>query len=304
MTRHDSHAAELGEFLKARRAELTPREVDLPDTGAMRRVPGLRREEVAQLAAVSVDYYTRIEQGRLTASSAILRTLVRALRLDVDQEAYLYELAGKTAAARPRRGRTQQLRPPMRRLIDQLTETPAMVLGRRSDILAWNPMAAALYTDFGQIPASQRNYVRLLFLDPTMRNLHADWEEAARTSAAALRMEAAQDPDDPRLAALVGELSVQDPDFRGWWATHQVTTASYGTKHFRHPVVGDITLDCDTWECPDGHAQRLIVLTAEPGTPAHEKLRILASWNAHPASRQPAGPSRSAGSDTNQRADG
>jgi transcriptional regulator with XRE-family HTH domain len=303
MARHDTHAGELGEFLKARRAELTPEEVGLPDTGAMRRVPGLRREEVAQLAAMSVDYYTRIEQDRLAASSAILRTLVRALRLDADQEAYLYELAGKTAV-RPRRGRTEQLRPPMRRLLDQLTETPAMVLARRTDIVAWNPMAAALYTDFAQIPASQRNYVRLLFLDPAMRNLHANWEEAARTSVAALRMEAARDPDDPRLAALVGELSVQNPGFRGWWATHQVTTASYGTKHYRHPVVGDITLDCDTWECPDGHSQRLIVLTAEPGTPAHEKLRILASWNAQPAGRQPTGPSGSAGSDPNQRADG
>jgi transcriptional regulator with XRE-family HTH domain len=290
----DTHSAQLGEFLKARRAELTLRAVGLPDTGTLRRVPGLRREEVAQLAVISVDYYTRLEQGKVAASASVLATLTRALRLGDDQQAYLYELAGKPTA-RPRRRRAQQVRPPMRRLLDQLTETPAMVLGRRMDILAWNSMAAALYTDFAKIPGGQRNYVRLLFTDPAVRNLHADWEEAARTSVAALRMEAARDPDDPRLAALVGELSVQDSDFRAWWGVHQVTTASYGTKHYRHPVVGDLTLDCDTWECPDGHEQRLLVLTAEPGTPAHQALRILASWTAQPTSRQP---SQSAGTGT------
>jgi transcriptional regulator with XRE-family HTH domain len=282
MTGDATHPARLGEFLKARRAELSPRDVGLPDTGVLRRVPGLRREEVAQLAAISVDYYTRLEQGRFAASASILATLARALRLDDDQQTYLYEVAGKPTA-RPRRRRTQPVRPPMRRLLDQLTETPALVLGRRMDILAWNPMAAALYTDFAQLPESQRNYVRLLFTDPEVRNRHADWEEAARTSVASLRMEAAKDPDDLQLAALAGELSVQDPDFRTWWGAHQVTTASYGTKRFRHPVVGDLTLDCDTWDSPDGHEQRLLVLTAEPGTPDHQALSILAEWTAvHP----------------------
>jgi transcriptional regulator with XRE-family HTH domain len=242
----------------------------------------LRREEVAQIAAISVDYYTRLEQGRVAASAAILATLARALRMDDDQQTYLYELAGKPKKS-TRRRRTQPVRPPLRRLLDQLTESPAMVLGRRMDILAWNHMAAALYLDFGQIPEDQRNYVRLLFLDPAMRELHADWEDAARTSAATLRMEAAHDPDDPQLEALVGELSVRDRDFAAWWGAHQVTTASYGVKHFHHPVVGALTLDCDTWESPDGHRQRLILLTAEPGHPSHEALRILASWNAFPA---------------------
>jgi transcriptional regulator with XRE-family HTH domain len=284
MTSEDTHAVEVGEFLRARRAELTPHAVGLADSGAPRRVPGLRREEVAQLASMSVDYYTRLEQGRVAASASILVTLARALRLDDDQQAYLRELAGKPPA-RPRQRRGQPVRPAMRRLLDQLTEAPAMVLGRRTDILAWNPMAAALYLDFATIPEGQRNYVRLLFLDPVMRSLHTEWEAAARTSVATLRRAAAADPGDPRLAALVGELSVQDPDFRTWWGTHQVAATSFGSKRFRHRVVGDLTLDCDTWDCPGDHEQRLIVLTAEPGTPAHASLRILASWAAKPTTQ-------------------
>ncbi|MEO3859522.1 helix-turn-helix domain-containing protein [Acrocarpospora sp. B8E8] len=276
-----SRPSELGDFLKARRAELTPRVVGLPDSDALRRVAGLRREEVAQLAAISVDYYTRLEQGRVQASASVLTTLARALRLDNDQQTYLYELAGK-APARPRRRAPQRIRPAMRRLLDQLTETPAMVLGRRLDILAWNAGAAALFTDFAQIPANQRNYVRLLFTDPVIRDLHADWEDAARTSVASLRMEAAHHPDDPQLSALVGELSVQDPDFRTWWASHRVASTSYGTKHYRHPIVGELILDCDMWASPDGSEQRLMVLTAEPGTSSHHGLRILGSWTAEP----------------------
>jgi transcriptional regulator with XRE-family HTH domain len=270
----------LGDFLKARRAQLTPHDVGLPEAGTRRKVAGLRREEVAQLAAISVDYLTRLEQGRVRASASVLVTLSRALRLDDDQQAYVYELAGKTPL--PRRRPAQQARPAMRRLLGQLTETPAVVLGRRLDILAWNAGATALFTDFARLPARRRNYVRLLFTDPVMRALHADWEHDARSVVASLRMEAAEDPDDPELAVLVGELSVRDADFRTWWATHQVAGGGYGTKHYRHPLVGDLTLDCDTWGSPDGSGQRLMVLTAEPGTPSHERLRILTSWNAEP----------------------
>ena len=271
---------ELGAFLKARRAQLTPREAGLPATGSRRKVAGLRREEVAQLAAISVDYYTRLEQGRVQASASALATLTRALRLDDDEQAYLYALAGKTDA-RPRRRRTvQRARPAMRRLLDQLTHTPAIVLGKRMDILAWNPVAAALYTDFAQVPAVGRNYVRLLFTDRVIRGMHQQWARDARDAVAALRMEAAKDPDDPELARLVGDLSVQDRDFRTWWAEHHVNSASYGTKHYQHPTVGDLTLDCDTWGSPDGSGQRLMVLTAEPGSPSHDALRILTSWTA------------------------
>ena len=271
---------ELGAFLKARRGQLSPRDVGLPDAGARRKVAGLRREEVAQLAAISVDYYTRLEQGRVQASAPVLATLTRALRLDDDQQAYLYSIAGKTDARPRRRRAVQQVRPAMRRLLEQLTQTPAIVLGRRMDILAWNPMAAALFVDFGQVPAARRNYVRLLFSDPVIRGMHRQWEHDARDAVAALRMEGANDPGDPDLARLVGELSVADPSFRTWWAERWVNSASYGTKHYRHAAVGDLTLDCDTWHSPDGSGQRLMVLTAEPGTSSHDALRILASWNA------------------------
>ncbi|MET7440564.1 helix-turn-helix domain-containing protein [Streptomyces sp. NPDC005496] len=274
----DPDSRALGAFLKARRAQLTPQECGLPEADSARKVAGLRREEVAQVAAISVDYYTRLEQGRVRASASVLDTLARALRLDDDQQVYLYELAGRTDA-RPRRRRpAQRVRPAMRRLLDQLTQTPALVLGRRLHVLAWNPAAVALYTDFAAIPAHRRNYVRLLFTDPVVRRLHQDWAHDDREAVAALRMEAAADPDDPDLAQLVGELSLQDPDFRTWWAEHRVNSASYGTKHYHHQLVGDLTLDCDTWASPDGSGQRLMVLTAEPGSPSHDALRILTSW--------------------------
>lgn len=270
----------VGEFLKARRAQLTPSDVGLPGSNARRRVSGLRRTEVAQLAAISVEYYTRLEQGRVRASASVLSTLARALCLDDDQQIYLYQLAGKADAGPrlPRRG--QRARPAMRRLLDQLTETPALVLGPRLDILDWNFGATALYLDFAKVSVPQRNYVSLIFSDPGFRGLHTRWEHDARVAVAALRMEAAKDPNDPELARLVGELSLRDNDFRTWWAEHLVNTATSGTKNYRHPLVGDLTLDCDTWLSPDGSGQRLLVLTCEPGTPSYDALQILLSWNA------------------------
>ena len=193
----------------------------------------------------------------------------------------MYELAGKPFR-RPRRRAGEKLRPAMKRLLDQLAETPAMVLGRRLDVVAWNDSAAALFTDFARYPANRRNYVYLLFADPRVRALHVDWDEAARTAVAALHLEAARDPDAPELAELVGELAVHHPEFRTWWAAHHVTSQGYGVKHYHHPVVGDLTLDCDMWESPDGSGQRLMVLTAEPGSAARDGLRILASWTAEP----------------------
>ncbi|GAA3289796.1 helix-turn-helix domain-containing protein [Streptomyces cinereospinus] len=287
MTSHPDSRA-LGAFLRSLRARLSPQECGLPAAELTRRVPGLRREEVAALAAISVDYYTRLEQGRVRASAPVLATLARALRLDDDQQRYLYELAGR-ADARPRaRHAVQHPRPAMRRLLDQLPHTPALVLGRRLDILAWNPAAAALYTDFAALPAGHRNYLRLLFTDPALRELHRDWASDARDSVAALRMEAAAEPDDPDLARLVGDLTLRDCDFRAWWAEHHVNSAAHGTKHYRHHLVGDLTLDCDVWAGPDGSGQRLMVLTAEPGSPSHDALRILTSWSADRAGPSPA----------------
>lgn len=239
MTSH-SDPRPLGAFLRARREQLDPRECGLPETDSARRVAGLRREEVAQLAAISVDYYTRLEQGRVRASAPVLTTLARALRLDDDQQHYLYELAGRTDA-RPRHRRpAQRTRPATRRLLDQLTHTPALVLGKRLDILAWDPAAVALYTDFAAVPANRRNYLRLMFTDPAIRGMHQDWARDARDAVAALRMEAAAEPD---LARLVGELTIQDADFRTWWAEHRVKSATYGTEQYSHPLLGDLALD-------------------------------------------------------------
>jgi transcriptional regulator with XRE-family HTH domain len=276
----DSDPRALGAFLKARRSQLTPQDCGLPEPETARRVTGLRREEVARLAAISVDYYTRLEQGRVRASAPVLITLARALRLDDDQQRYLYELAGRADALPRRRRPAQRVRPAMRRLLAQLTATPALVLGKRLDILAWNPAATALFTDFEIIPPDRRNYLRLLFTNPAVRELHENWQHDAREAVAALRMEAAADAADPDLSRLVGDLSVQDPDFRRWWAEHHVNTATYGTKHYTHRLVGKLTLDCDTWASPDGEGQRLMVLTAEQGTPSHDALLILTAWAA------------------------
>ena len=275
----DARPNALGEFLKARRAELDPRTAGLPDTGSKRRVKGLRREEVALLASISTDYYTRLEQGRRQASAPVLDALARILRLSEEEQAYMRELAGK-AAAQPRRQTAQKVQPQLRRLLDELTTSPALVLGRRMDILAWNSMAAALLTDFSQVPEKHRNYAWLLFSDPAMRRLHADWENMARACVAMLRMEAGRNPQDQRMARLVGELSMTDDDFRRWWGDHHVANRSRGRKELHHPVAGDLTLDWDALSCADDPEQQLVVWTAEPGTPSHDALRLLASWSA------------------------
>ncbi|MEU3227042.1 helix-turn-helix transcriptional regulator [Streptomyces sp. NPDC006976] len=273
------HLNELGEFLKARRSELTPRAVGLPDNAGKRRVAGLRREEVAQLAAISTDYYTRLEQGRLPASAPVLEAVAQALGLDEDQRRYLFGLAGKEAAE-PRRRARQRVQPQLRRVLDDLTATPAVVLGRRMDILAWNSLAAAMVTDFAAVPEKHRNYVRILFTDPAMRTLYADWKSVARMAVAQLRMEAAKYPDDPGLTALVGELCVQDGDFRRWWAAHHVATLGVGAKTLDHPVAGQLSLDWDTLTAGTDPDQQLVVWTAEAGSPTYDRLRILASWAA------------------------
>jgi transcriptional regulator with XRE-family HTH domain len=274
-------SSELGDFLKARRRQLSPAEAGLVDDGR-RRVPGLRREEVALLASISPDYYTRLEQGRRRAAEPVLDALARVLRLTEDERAYLFELSGKDAG-RPRRRPAQRAQPQLQRLLDDLTNTPAMVLGRCTDILAWNPLAAALFTDFAALPREQRNVVRLVFCHTAVRAMYTDWDHVARACVAQLRMEAARDPHDPRLTMLVGELSVHDRDFRRWWSDHRVAERTAGTKTLRHPVAGELVLDWSTLTDAADPDQQLIALTAAPGTPAHEGLRLLASWAAEPA---------------------
>ncbi len=270
---------ELGEFLKKRRSELSPRTVGLPETGGRRRVAGLRREEVAQLASISTDYYTRLEQGRIQASAPVLDALARVLHLGDDERGYLFQLAGKTTVRARRRGR-QQIQPQLQRVLDDLTATPAIVQGRRGDILAWNALAAALVIDFSRIPEKHRNYPRIQFTEPSMRTLYADWETSAQISVAQLRMEAAKYPEDPRLIELVGELSTRGVQFAKWWGDHRAAARTVGTKTLNHPVVGELVLDWDTYTANTDPDQHLTVWTALPGSATHERLRILASWAA------------------------
>ncbi|WP_327242688.1 helix-turn-helix domain-containing protein [Streptomyces sp. NBC_01320] len=280
---------ELGEFLKARRAELSPRSVGLPD-GTPRRVPGLRREEVALLTAISTDYYTRLEQGRMQASEPVLTALARVLGLNEDQRDYMFELAGKETG-RLRRHAVQTVQPQLQRLLDDLTSIPAMVLGRHMDVLAWNPLAAAMVGDFGKLPEADRNYAKMVFTD-RMRELYADWESTVRITVAQLRMDAARNAGDPRLTALVAELSELYPDFRRWWSPHDVAARTVGTKTLNHPLAGTLVLEWDTLTCSTDPDQQLVIWTAEPGTATYEGLRFLASWAAggpRPAPGRPAG---------------
>ncbi|MER6160804.1 helix-turn-helix domain-containing protein [Streptomyces sp. NPDC001868] len=273
------HLNELGEFLKARRGELSPTEVGLRG-GQRRRVSGLRREEVALLAAISTEYYTRIEQGRLQASAPLLDEIAQALRLNDDQRTYLFDLAAKQTARPSASGGRQQVDTQLQRMLDDLTASPAFVIGRRTDILGWNRLAAALWTDFGRYPEEERVFLRLLFTEPWMRTLYADWEEVTRLAIAQLRMESARYPGEPHLAALVKELSARDAQFRQWWTEHDVAMRGKGIKKLRHPVVGELTLDWNTLTCGTDPDQHIIVWNAEPGSPSDVGLRLLASWAA------------------------
>jgi transcriptional regulator with XRE-family HTH domain len=268
----------LGEFLRSRRARLTPADAGLVTTGP-RRVPGLRREEVARLAGMSVDYYIRLERGRnVNVSESVLDALARALRLSEDERGHLFTLATPTT----RRGRAlppQKVRPALKRLMVGLDDYPAVVIGRRLDVLASNGLANALYTDFAALPHRERNMARYLFLDERARDLYVDWPAAARSVVGTLHLYAGQHPHDPLLAELVGELSVRDTDFRRWWADQEVGRRTHGRKHYRHPVVGELILDYEAL-APTGDPDQILgVNTAEPGSPSEERLRLLASWS-------------------------
>ena len=257
-------------------------------------MPGLRREEVAQLAGVSVDYYVRLERGRTgNASEAVLDAVARALRLDDIERDHLFTLARPTRRhSRPLP--PQRVRPGLYRLLDTLTDTPALVLGRRLDVLASNRLARAFYTDFDALPHRERNMARFMFLDEGARSLYCDWEEGARSTVAALHLYAGRFPHDQRLAELIGELSLQDADFRRWWAEHDVYRRTNGTKHYHHPVVGDLTLDYEAL-APNGDPDQILgVHTAEPGSPSAHALRLLADWTAEAATPGAATPGATA----------
>ncbi|MFE9447115.1 helix-turn-helix domain-containing protein [Streptomyces sp. NPDC006739] len=273
--------AELSEFLRTRRARLKPEDVGLPDFGRHRRVPGLRREELAQLAGVSVAYYTRLEQGNgRNVSAEVLGSIARALRLTDAEHAHLTHLAKPKQHKKKTAPRSQQVRGALRQLLDTMDGVPAYISGRHTDILVWNRMASAVFGDWSELPAQERNWARLVFLKPEYRELFVEWEQKAYDVVSILRMEAGCYPDDPRLSALVGELSVKSEEFRRLWATHDVREKSYGVKHLRHPLVGDLTLSFESFRLADDTGQGLITYHAEPGSPSAEALRLLASWGA------------------------
>jgi transcriptional regulator with XRE-family HTH domain len=273
--------AELSEFLRSRRARLKPEDVGLPDFGRHRRVPGLRREELAQLAGVSVAYYTRLEQGNgRNVSAEVLDSIARALRLTNAEHAHLTHLAKPKSHKKKPATRQQQVRSSLCRLLDSMDGVPAYIVGRRAEILAWNRMAAAVFGDWAELPAAERNWARLVFLRPEYRDLFVDWQQKAIDIVCALRMDAGCYPDDPRLSALVGELSVKSEEFRRLWATHDVKEKSHGVKRLHHPLVGDLSLNFESFRPTDDTDQSLVTYHAEPGTPSAESLRLLASWGA------------------------
>ncbi|WP_435883548.1 helix-turn-helix domain-containing protein [Streptomyces rubiginosohelvolus] len=277
--------AELSEFLRTRRAKLQPQDVGLPDFGRHRRVPGLRREELAQLAGVSVAYYTRLEQGNgRNVSAEVLDAIARALRLTDAEHAHLTHLARPARHKKKRRpARVQRVRTGLLYLLDNMDGIPAYVTGARSDILAWNAMAAAVFGDWGALPSGERNWARLVFLSPGYRDLFVNWDSKASDMVSYLRLYAGCHPDDPELSALVGELSVKSDEFRRLWATHNVKEKGHGVKLVRHPLAGDLTLSYETLNLPDDEEQHLVTYHAEPGSDSAQALRLLASWGSDAA---------------------
>ena len=275
---------EIREFLTSRRARITPEEAGLRSYGVgPRRVPGLRREEVASLAGVSIAWYTKLERGDASGvSETVLEALARALQLDEAERAHLFDLArAQNMTARPRRRRRsrQQLRPGVQRLLDLIT-APAMVRNGRMDILRADQLGRALYSEMFANARTPVNSARFTFLDPRATTFFVDWDHAADDSVAVLRGEAGRHPYDRGLSDLVGELSTQSEDFRTRWARHDVRYHDTGKKRFHHPVVGDLELAFEVMTLVANPELTMFAFTAEPGSRSDETLNLLASWTA------------------------
>lgn len=270
-------------FLSSRRARVTPEQAGLQHYSRNRRVPGLRRNEVADLAGISVEYYAQLERGNLSGvSGSVLDALARALRLDEAERAHLADLA-RAAGPAPRARRkpsTRQVRPGVARILELMTEVPAFVNNARLDVLAANPLAQALYAPFFADPARPANHARFAFLDPRARDFWLDWEQVANDTVAVLRTEAGRDPYDRAMTDLIGELSTRSDEFRVRWAAHDVRLHRTGLKHFHHPVVGDLHLNFETMELSADPGLTLTALSAEAGSSHDDALRVLASWVA------------------------
>jgi transcriptional regulator with XRE-family HTH domain len=269
---------QLSEFLRAARSRLSPEQAGIVGAGR-RRVDGLRREELAMLAGVSVDYYTRLEQGRSkSASAAVLDAIADALRLDDAERLHLHTIVRPTTARR-RAAKPQKLHPATKALLDTLEAAvkPAFVLGRRLDMLGHNRLAALLIADFEAMPAPERNQARFVFLEPHARELYADWVEVAADTAAMLRMDAGLHPDDPLLGKLVGDLSIRSAEFRKLWARNHVHQRRTGSKGYHHPLVGDLTITYQALTPGDDTDQILMIYDTEPESSSAHAMQLLAS---------------------------
>ncbi len=273
--------SEIKEFLASRRARVTPEQAAIPLYGRNRRVKGLRREEVALLAGVGVDYYVRMERGNLRGvSEQVLDALARALQLDEAERAHLFDLARAANAGPAARRHTgaQRVRPSVQRILDVVV-APAWVRNARHDLLAANRLGYALYSELLSDPISPPNNARYVFLNPRSKEFFVDWERAAGDIVAMLRSEAGRNPYDKALTDLIGELSTRSETFRTRWAAHDVRFHRTGRKQLRHPVVGDLDLSFEAMELP-GEDLTMLVYTAEPSSPSQEALDLLASWAA------------------------
>ena len=274
---------EAREFLVSRRSRITPEQAGLEPISGRRRVPGLRREEVARLAGVSVEYYTRLERGNLSgASDSILDAISQALQLDRAEHDHLYDLAraANTASRSRAKSTPATVQPAMQYLLDAITGAPAFIANNRMDIVAANDLGYAMYSDMYRGTARPANHSRFIFLDPLSHNFYPDWDRAANVNVAILRREAGRNPHDKGIAELVGELSMRSDEFRTRWAAHNVRRHYSGTKTFSHPVVGLLELTYAAMELEDDPGHTLTVYPAVPGSPSDEALRLLASWAA------------------------
>jgi transcriptional regulator with XRE-family HTH domain len=268
----------LSAFLTAKRAAVTPAQVGIAVSGP-RRVPGLRREEVAFLAGVSVDWYIRLEQGReITPSESVLTAIARILQLDDAERDYLINLARPTPGIRTRAA-SRPVRPGIVKMIEAFERQVAFVLGPTLEVLAGNELAWALLGDLGSLPSEERNLLRWILLEPANRDLYRDWAVVASDMVGVLQLAASATPHDPRIAAIVGELATRSPEFRTWWSAPHPKIRTAGTKRFRHSIAGEITVDWEAFTVPDGPGQTLFVYTAADQA-SEEALRILASWRA------------------------
>ncbi|MFF5206467.1 helix-turn-helix transcriptional regulator [Streptosporangium sp. NPDC000396] len=268
--RHD-----LGGFLQSRRSRLSPERSGIRG-GSRRRVQGLRREEVAQLAGISVEYYVRLEQGRATRpSDEVLEALTRALGLDEVEREHLRDLARLPRRGERKKTPAERARPELVHLLAAMTDVPALILTDRMDVLAWNRPAARLILDFDAAIPRDRNLARFVFLEPAARERYLDWEEVARSAVGGLRLTAGRRPDDATLAALIGELAMNSDTFRTLWAGRDVELRTHGRKRLWHPLVGELTLRYENFEVVGGSGQLLTTLYAEPGSPEQTTLQLL-----------------------------